>query len=278
MRDYRNTTFQRKKPAVNKVKVQRKPIEWGKYLRPLGKIALGVSAVALAVGVVYGIVYGTGKAIGSARFFSLKTIEVASAKRLNEAEILALAGVEPGQNLARMNLKRIGEQLAQNPWVETVRVHRYFPDRLSIAITEREPLAIVNMGLIYYLDKKGNVFKVLNQGDNLDYPVVTGFSEEDVTGNPVATKNALQSTCELLAILREKGAFILADVSEIHYDKGYGFTLFTSSGSLPIKIGAGDFAAKVDRFARIYRDLMAQRPSLQYIDLDYNDKIVVKKS
>ncbi len=88
----------------------------------------------------------------------------------------------------------------------------------------------------------------------------------------------MKATCELLKILREKGAFILADVSEIHYDKGYGFTLFTASGALPVKIGSGDFSAKVERFARIYQDLMAQRPSLHYIDLDYNDKIIVKKS
>jgi cell division septal protein FtsQ len=134
------------------------------------------------------------------------------------------------------------------------------------------------MGFIYYLDKKGTVFKVLNQGDRLDYPVVTGFSEEDMSSDPSGTREALKATCELLKILREKGAFILADVSEIHYDKGYGFTLFTASGGLPVKIGSGDFDAKVERFARIYRDLMAQRPLLHYIDLDYNDKIVVKKS
>jgi cell division septal protein FtsQ len=134
------------------------------------------------------------------------------------------------------------------------------------------------MGFIYYLDKKGTVFKALSQGDKLDYPVVTGFSEEDMSSNPAGTRDALKTTCELLGILREKGAFILADVSEIHYDKGYGFTLFTASGSLPVKVGSGDFAAKVDRLARIYRELMVQRSSLHYIDLDYNDKIVVKKS
>ena len=67
-------------------------------------------------------------------------------------------------------------ELTHNPWVETVRIRRFFPDSLSIAITEREPVAVVNMGFIYYLDKKGNIFKVLNQGDRLDYPVITGFS------------------------------------------------------------------------------------------------------
>jgi cell division septal protein FtsQ len=107
---------------------------------------------------------------------------------------------------------------------------------------------------------------------------VTGFNEEEMNSNPKGTGEALKTTCELLGVLREKGAFILADVSEIHYDKGYGFTLFTSTGALPVKIGSGDFAAKIDRFARIYKELMVQRPSLQYIDLDYNDKIIVKKS
>jgi cell division protein FtsQ len=274
VRDFSSSTYQRKKVAVNKIKVQRKPVEWGKYLRPLGKIALGLAAISL----VCGIVYAGGRLIGSTTFFRLKNIEVSSAKRLTQEEILALTGVEAGQDMARMNLKRMGEQLTQNPWVETVRIHRFFPDRLSISITEREPLAIVNMGFIYYLDKKGTVFKVLNQGDKLDYPVVTGFSEEEMNSNPAGSKEALKSTCELLGILREKGAFILADVSEIHYDKGYGFTLFTNSGALPVKVGAGDFAGKVERFARIYKDLMAQRASLQYIDLDYIDKIVVKKS
>jgi cell division septal protein FtsQ len=134
------------------------------------------------------------------------------------------------------------------------------------------------MGFIYYLDKKGTIFKVLNHGDRLDYPVITGFSEEELSTNPVGTREALATSCELLKILREKGAFILADVSEIHYDKGYGFTLFTASGALPVKVGSGNFSAKIERFARIYQELMAQRPSLQYIDLDYIDKIIVKKS
>jgi cell division septal protein FtsQ len=208
----------------------------------------------------------------------VKTIDVSSSKRLSRDEILAMAGVEPGRDLLKMNLKRMGEQISQNPWVETVRIRRYYPDGLSIAIIEREPLAVVNMGFFYYLDKKGAVFKVLNQGDRLDFPVITGFSEEDLSSDPAGSKVALQNTCELLKILREKGSFILADVSEIHYDKGYGFTLFTASGGLPVKIGATDFSSKIERFAKVYQELMAQKANLHYIDLDYNDKIIVKKS
>lgn len=273
MRDFAASQYHRKKVAANKVKVKRQPLDMKKYLRPLGKVALGLSGAVLVCAVFFGMY----RAFVSATLFRLNNVEVANSRRLTRGEILAIAGAEPGCDLLRMNLKTMGEHLLQNPWIESVRIRRYFPDGLSIAVTEREPLAVVNMGFIYYLDAKGNVFKVLNQGDRLDYPVVTGFSEEDLNTDPAGTREALKATCDLLMILREKGAFILADVSEIHYDKGYGFTMFTSTDALPVKIGSGDFSAKVDRFARIYRELMAQRSTLHYIDLDYNDKIVVKK-
>jgi len=269
-----SSTYQRKKVAPNRVKVQREPLNLKKYLRPLGRIALALAGAILA-GAALVVAY---RGLRSATFCRLKTTEVASCKHLTREEILAMAGVEPGKDLLRLNLKQMGEQLTRNPWVETVRIRRFFPDGLSIAITEREPLAVVNMGFIYYLDKKGNVFKVLNPGDRLDYPVITGIGEDDMNSDPKGTREALASACELLNILREKGAFILADVSEIHYDKDLGFTMFTASGGLPVRIGAGDFHAKLERFARVYRELMAQRPSLQFVDLDYGDRIVVKKT
>lgn len=275
MQDFANSRYQSRKAPINKAKIQRKPLDLKKHLRPLGKIAAGVFVISLVCGAFYGIY----RALSSTTFFKLKNIEVSSTKHMTREDILGLAGVEPGKDLLRMNLKRMGEHILQNPWVETVRINRFFPDGISISITEREPLAIVSMGFIYYLDKNATVFKALNHGDKLDYPVVTGFSEEELSNDPKGTtKEAIKSTCELLKILREKGAFILADVSEIHYDKGYGFTMFTASGALPVKIGSGEFAPKLDRFSKIYRDLMVHSSSLQYIDLDYNDKIIVKKS
>ena len=274
MRDFSKTRYQSKKVAPNRVKIQRKPLNLKKYLRPMTKITTSLAGFALLSGA---LIAGY-RALSSLTFFRLKKIEVSQAKRLTREEILAITGVEPGRDLLRIDLKHMGEQLGRNPWVETVHIRRFYPDGLSISITEREPLAIVNMGFIYYLDRKGTVFKVLNQGDRLDYPVVTGFSEEEMSNDPTGTKEALKATCQLLEIVREKGAFILADVSEIHYDKGFGFTLFTASGALPVKVGSGDFAAKIERLARIYPELMAQRTTLQYNDLDYSDKIIVKKS
>jgi cell division septal protein FtsQ len=43
-------------------------------------------------------------------------------------------------------------------------------------------------------------------------------------------------------------------------------------------VGSGDFAAKVERLSRIYQTLMAQRPAIQYIDLDYSDRLLLKRA
>lgn len=274
MKDYSKSSWQQKKVPLNKVKVKRKPIDWKKYLRHLRPIVLGVSALTLFSGVGY---FGY-QALGSATFCRLKNIDVSNTKRITRDEVLALASLKPGDDILRMNLKTMGEQISRNPWVETVHIRRYYPDTLALTISEREPLAVVSMGLMYYLDAKGVIFKVLSQGDKLDYPVVTGFTEDEMTNEPANAKIALKETCGLLDDLQKKGMFILADLSEIHYDKGYGFTLFTSSGALPIKMGTGNYAEKLERFARIYPDIVKNKALLQYVDLDYNDKIVVKKS
>jgi cell division septal protein FtsQ len=177
-----------------------------------------------------------------------------------------------------MKLKRVGEQLQKNPWAEKVKVRRYFPHTLAIEISEREPVAIVNMGYLYYLDKKGEIFKPLNEGDRLDYPVLTGINEEDMGKDPAGARDALKGALALMALLKGVQFPALADISEIHYDKGYGFTLFTVQGGVPVKLGNSAFGEKLARLARIYPGLQAQMPTLEYIDLDYNDKIIVKKA
>jgi len=177
-----------------------------------------------------------------------------------------------------LRLKTVGGQIAANPWVANVRVQRFFPGTLAVTVTERQAVAVVNMGLLYYLDAQGEPFKPLNFGDKLDYPVVSGFTEEDLNSDPDGTREALKTACNLIAALRQQGVFILADVSEIHYDRGHGFTLYTTSGAVPVRIGMSDFTEKLNRFARIYEHLKTHWQDLIQIDLDYSDKVVITKS
>ncbi|HTP64162.1 MAG TPA: FtsQ-type POTRA domain-containing protein [Geobacteraceae bacterium] len=259
--------------SKNRLKKQRKPINYRSLFKKAARLAGGLTVVSLAVIAgyeLYGVVIRT-------TFLRLDRIEISSLRRLHREDVVALAGVKPGDDMLKMRPQRIGEQLMKNPWVENVKVRRYFPHTLAIEIAEREPVAVVSMGYLYYLDGKGNVFKPLTEGDRLDYPVLTGFSEEDMWKDPSGSREALKEALDLIRLLSGGQVMTLTEISELHYDKGYGFTLFTMRGGVPVKLGNSGFSEKLARLSRIYRDLQAQMPALEYIDLDYNDKIIVKK-
>jgi len=258
---------------VKKAPKKRKPVNWRPILTWLSR---GIGGAALCGVLGFGGVQ-LYRVVSRTTLLRLETIEVSPLTRLTREEIVALAGVKPGDSMLGLRLKKVGEGLAKNPWIEQIQVRRFFPHTLSISLTERSPKAVANVGCLYYLDAKGELFKTLAEGDRLDYPLITGVNEPDLEKDPAGCKEALKCALQLIDCLKAGTVFGLEDVSEIHYDKGYGFTLFTMQGGIPVKLGTGGFAEKLARLSGIYRDLKPQMQALDYIDLDYGDKIIVKK-
>jgi cell division protein FtsQ len=275
MRDLRHKKM---KPVQNKNRQKRerkprKPIQFRRVLRKASRFCLGLILISVAwVACSEGY-----ELVSKMALFRLERIEISRMKRMTRDEIIAAAGVKTGDSMMGLDPRQIAERLSKNPWIETIKVRRRFPGALTIELTEREPVALVNMGYLFYLDNKGDIFKPLKEGDGMDFPVLTGITEDDLAKDPAGTKAMLCSALGLLDLLKKNGTFRLEDVSEIHMDKGYGFTLFTAAGGVPVKLGNSDFSAKLSRLARIYKDLSAQMAQLEYVDLDYADKIVVKK-
>ena len=270
----RELTLNKQKVASrNRFKRQRRKIDF----RGLFRRFVRVISVVVVVSLIGLIVYAAGGFISRTTFLRLERIEVTGLKRLTRDEVISLAAVRPGDDLLGMSLRRMGEHIGRNPWVAKVKIRRTFPNTLTIALQEREPVAVINMGFLYYVDGQGEVFKPLTVGDRLDYPVLTGFSEEELTRDPAGCREGIRSGLGLIGLLRNDHQFNLAEISEIHFDKVYGFTLFTQKSGVPVKLGNSDFPAKLQRFARIYRDLQKDLPLLEYVDLDYADRIIVKK-
>jgi len=260
----------------NRQKRERKPRKPIQFRRMLKKAAQVCAAFVLTT-LLWTLGTETYQIFADATFFKLERIEVPRLQKLSRDEIVGLTGVKLGNSLLKLDLQHVAEQLEKNPWVEKLKVRRRFPGTLSIEITERVPVAVVNMGYLYYLDSKGEIFKPLTEGDQLDFPVLTGITEEDLLKDADGTKKMLTMALGLMEMLKKGTEFRLSDVSEIHLDKGYGYTLFTAQGGIPVKLGNSDFQGKLVRFSRIYKELTAQIASLEYVDLNYPDKIIVKK-
>ena len=121
-----------------------------------------------------------GRATASRRAVGLAPAEVIAAD-------VRQAGVKPGDDMLAIRLSSIGGQLAKIPWVEKVKVRRYFPHTLVIEIVEREPVAqILQPGglnspqpLLYTLDAAGHVMLALRP---LQRSVPAATNDQDVRG------------------------------------------------------------------------------------------------
>lgn len=272
----RELSLNNQKPVTrNRFKKQKRKID----LRGFLKKTVRLSVVFVVTSLVGLVCYELCGFIGRATFLRLDRIEVTGNRKLAREEILSAASVKIGDDLLSLRLNRMGEQLTKNPWVQSVRVRRNFPHTLSIDVVERQPVGVVSMGYLYYLDNRGEIFKPLQEGDSLDFPVITGLTEEDILRDPAGAKETLKVMLGLIDQLQKnRQGITLADVSELHYDKGFGYTLFTMNRGLPVRLGMESFNEKLARLSRVYNDLQPQMSGLEYIDLDYSDRIVVKKT
>lgn len=273
MRDFKS----HKPPRVkgNRRKRQAEPRDWRKLFQRLLHLGVFCGKFAL-VALLLGGVGLAARQIFHSGFFAVAEIRVENSGRVTEEEIVALSDIRPGMNVFDLELAMIGRKIEENPWIATARVDRVLPRQVVISVREREPKAIINLGYLYYVDGGGEIFKVLDPEDSIDYPVISGIDRRSLLEKPEDCRQQLAAAMELLDELASRRVFALEDVSELNVDQSAGLTLYTVSGGIPVHLGHNNFGSKLDRLERIYPELEPRLSVLKYIDLNVADRVIVK--
>lgn len=170
----------------------------------------------------------------------------------------------------------IGRKIEEHPWIARAEVERFFPDKVVIRVVEREARAIIDLDYLYYVDRGGEVFKMLDATDVLNYPVITGIDRQYLLENPDKTEGCVVLALKLMDELDKREVFNLKEVSEIHYDQRDGLIMHTRVGGVPVRMGKDSFMVKLNRLEAIYEDLEPRLLALKYIDLNVTDRVIVK--
>ncbi|PLX93792.1 MAG: hypothetical protein C0621_06735 [Desulfuromonas sp.] len=263
----------RSKGVRSNRRVEEKPRrDWSGLCRRSGRcfvLALGVGAILLGSYVAWGWLLKT-------PFLRVANIDVTSGDRVNVEQILELGDIHPGLELLRLDLDMIGHKIAEEPWIAEVKVERALPDTLRIRVREHQPIALINLDCLYYVSTQGVIFKIPDRGESFDFPLLSGMSRDFLFDQPQKAQELIQQGLELVRELQNRKGFALEDVSEIHLDSNRGLSLYTLERGIPIQLGHGRFAAKLDRFEKIYDRLKSRLPVVRAIDLNVADRVIVK--
>lgn len=78
--------------------------------------------------------------------FAVTKVSVIGADGVAADEVRDLAGISLGTPMARVDADAVQRSLAAVPWLASVEVRRLWPGEIALAVTEREPIALVRRG------------------------------------------------------------------------------------------------------------------------------------
>jgi cell division protein FtsQ len=274
MHDFKHNLKGHKPPKVklNKRKQEKQPRDWRKLFHRLLRVSLFAGGATLAVAaVMLGIQF-----LRESDYFTVRNVRVITQSRVSEQEIAGASDVRIGAGIFDLDLALIGRKIEENPWIARAEVVRSLPDEVVIKVTEHQPRAVIQLDYLYYVNDNGEVFKLLDSGDSLDYPIITGVDRQLLLDRPAEGQAWLRQALVLIDRLTARQQFNLADVSEIQVDLEDGLVVHTRQYGVPILFGQNEFDAKLDRLERIYTELEPRLTALHYIDLNVADRVIVK--
>jgi len=239
------------------------------------KLASGVLIVVCAsVAVAWGAHH---YALTTPRF-AIKQIQIEGNRRLADAQVVKLAGIEPGINTFALDLENAQRKLLEVPWISHATLTRELPGTLKIELSEREAAALAAIdGRLYLVTPEGEPFKQLEGGDPHDLPVVTGADVQNLARD---RKREIERLGVALQVLRHYERVRMSaayPAQEVHLTPGGSVVLTVGKEGISLHLGKGPWKKKLLMAERVTRKLSRKGrvPGIVFLDNEARPERVV---
>jgi cell division protein FtsQ len=239
------------------------------------RLILKVAAVAAVVGVVwYGLQhYGTSS--WRFRLDSSDNITVSGMNNVARSQILDVMASDIDRNIFFVSLEQRKKQLEQIPWVQSAAVMRLLPNRLKIVVTERTPVAFVEVNShIQMIDANGVIMELPANQSRYSFPVIIGVSDND----PLSVRAArMKIYSRFMRELDAGGARYSADISDVDLSDpdDVRATVTDPHGAVLVHLGSSNFLEHFQVYVTHVQEWRSQFQKLQSVDLRYDHQVIV---
>ena len=247
---------------------------WGRLLFA-GMVLMALGAVAVVV-------------LATRNFFehdsrfrieSVSAIQVLGNSQVSRGDLLSVFGTDIGRNVFLVPLARRRAELEQIPWVETATVMRVLPNQVRIAVTERKPIAFVQVkGRIQLADAAGVILDMSPQQmavKHYAFPVVVGINPDD----PLSVRGARMHLFQrFIGELDSTGEHFSAQLSEVDLSdpEDVRATVPANGTDLLLHFGQENFLERWRNYQAHIGQWRQQYPQLASVDLRYEREVVLK--
>ncbi len=221
---------------------------------------------AIAVGLVV-VLCVAGIAFLGNKYLFIREINFYGNRHLTNEELVSLAGLSQKRPLFSVTTGDIYRQLKTSPWIKDALVRKDLSGNVTVYLTEAVAVAILQMDEIPFLvDSDGLRLEEIRPEPVYFLPVVKI--------DPTSHKEAYRDAVELARALNERKVTAHGGNIELTGTRPEDVTMKVDG--VPVKIGAGDLPRKLEKLDFVRDELGKRNMSVEYIDLRFADRIVVK--
>jgi cell division protein FtsQ len=222
-------------------------------------------------------VYGTQAA--RFRIVSSDNIEVTGVANASRSQVMDVARDDVGKNIFFVPLDQHQRKLEQIPWVESAAVMRLLPNRISVTIRERTPVAFVQMGSKINLIDSGGVVLGLpaSRQTKFSFPVIHGIAESDPLSSRAATMKLYNRMVRELDSGGAENEHYTRQISEVDLadPEDVKATVNDAGGTVLVHLGDEHFLERYRLFVAHIGEWRQQFPKVESVDLRYEGQIIV---
>jgi len=265
--------LRRQKP----VEIRRKKFSgrsWPFYRRVLFLGVVGIASVSAAWTAGRFLLYGQQMLL-----IRPEQIEVNGNQIVNREAVLQQFVRDRGRSVLRVPLDARRSALEEISWVEFATVQRILPNRLRVDLTERTPIAFLRNGSELALIDVHGVILDRPRGEDLQFPIVTGLSENMPREERGKRMQAYQEFMTDIDLVRSGSSDRVSEV-DLANPKDLravmtGIASAIDPQAVTIHFGIGDFTGKYRMVVENFTQWQASNGHVHSIDLQYAKQVVL---
>src|SRR5208283_1741870 len=191
-------------------------------------------------------------------------------RHIKKDEMSAILRIRKSSGLFDVSGKDLYGNLMQSPWIKEGIVRKELSGRVIVKITERVPVALLMVeDKPFLIDREGYLLEQLKEDTVLLLPVIKGI-------DPARDKETYAEAVKFAGVLYDRRVLSYKGEVEISGQTPEDITLKVDN--IVIKVGMGDFEKKLKRLEFVRGEIRKRSMTVDYIDLRFADKIVVRPS
>lgn len=210
---------------------------------------------------------------------TIQRVVVEGSRVLTAQQIFSLAKISMKSSMYETDLSVIQRRIAAHPFINTVTITRRLPDALRIRIDERVPIASLNASGMMYVDAGRVALPMVQSPVKFDLPIISNVNGiGQLKFGEVVPSAELGEAIHILQTALEIDTSLYHFISEINMNNGGDVILYSIDVGVPIMLGRGEVGRKLVTLQSFWTNFVRTQDAgkLKYIDLRYNDQVVVK--